>query len=122
VSAQTGVLTLSIPPPWHAFRSDSGSKAQAERRVDETHTDRAVGRQNLRNRREHSVEYIRTKLAIPDFVLAHVDYRYFELPNATQERFATRRLKDISLTGFPSSLLQNLLSPLWSLSVSSIPG
>src|SRR5689334_12751467 len=82
---------------------------------------RAVGRQNLRNRREHSVEYIRTKLAILDFVLAHVDYRYFELPNATQERFATRRLKDISLTSFPSSLLQNLLSPLWSLSVSSIP-
>src|SRR6266700_1850242 len=39
---------------------------------------RAVGRQNLRNRREHSVEYIRTKLAILDFVLAHLDYRYFE--------------------------------------------
>ena len=78
MSAQTGVLTLSIPPPWRAFRSDSGSKAQAQRRVDETHTDRAVGRQNLRNRREHSVEYIRTKLAILDFVLAHLDYRYFE--------------------------------------------
>ena len=39
---------------------------------------RAVGRENLRNRREHSVEYIRTKLAILDFVLAHLDYRYFE--------------------------------------------
>lgn len=39
---------------------------------------RAVGRQNLRNRREHSLEYIRTKLAILDFVLAHLDYRYFE--------------------------------------------
>src|SRR5215472_5875318 len=39
---------------------------------------RAVGRQNLRNRRQHSVEYMRTKLAILDFVLAHLDYRYLE--------------------------------------------
>jgi hypothetical protein len=40
--------------------------------------DRAVGRQNLPNRREHSVEYMRTKLAILDFVLAHLEYRYLE--------------------------------------------
>jgi hypothetical protein len=39
---------------------------------------RAVGRQNLRNRREHSVEYIRTRLAILDFVLAHLEYCYLE--------------------------------------------
>ena len=39
---------------------------------------RAIGRENLRNRREHSVEHIRTKLAIFDFVLAHLDYRYLE--------------------------------------------
>jgi hypothetical protein len=39
---------------------------------------RAVGRQNLRTRREHSVEYMRTKLAILDFVLAHLDYHYFD--------------------------------------------
>ncbi len=39
---------------------------------------RAIGRENLRNRREHSVEHIRTKLAILDFVLAHLDYRYLE--------------------------------------------
>src|ERR1700746_2619928 len=39
---------------------------------------RAVGHRNLRNRREHSAEYMRTKLAILDFVLAHLDYRYFE--------------------------------------------
>jgi hypothetical protein len=39
---------------------------------------RALGRENLRNRREHSTEYIRTKLAILDFVLAHLDYRYLE--------------------------------------------
>jgi hypothetical protein len=39
---------------------------------------RAIGREHLRNRREHSVEHIRTKLAILDFVLAHLDYRYLE--------------------------------------------
>jgi|SRR5579859_2442 len=39
---------------------------------------RAIGRENLRNRREHSVEHIRTKLAILDFVLAHLDCRYLE--------------------------------------------
>jgi hypothetical protein len=39
---------------------------------------RAIGRENLRNPREHSVEHIRTKLAILDFVLGHLDYRYLE--------------------------------------------
>jgi hypothetical protein len=39
---------------------------------------RAIGLENLRNRREHSVEHIRTKLAILRFVLAHLDYRYLE--------------------------------------------
>ena len=39
---------------------------------------RAIDRQELRNRREHSVEYIRTKLAILDFVMAHLDYQYLE--------------------------------------------
>ena len=39
---------------------------------------RAIARENLRNRREHSVEHIRTRLAVLDFVLAHIDYRYLE--------------------------------------------
>ena len=39
---------------------------------------RAIGRENLRNRREHSVEHIRTRLVILDFILAHLDYRYLE--------------------------------------------
>ena len=39
---------------------------------------RAIGRENLRNRREHSVEHIRTRLVILDFVLAHLAYRYLE--------------------------------------------
>jgi hypothetical protein len=39
---------------------------------------RAIGREHLRNRREHSVEHMRTKLAILDYVLGHLDYRYLE--------------------------------------------
>lgn len=39
---------------------------------------RAIDREELRNRREHSGEHIRTKLAILDFVIAHLDYRYLE--------------------------------------------
>jgi hypothetical protein len=39
---------------------------------------RAIARENLRNHREHSVEHIRTKLAILDFVLEHLDCRYLE--------------------------------------------
>src|SRR2546425_10030020 len=39
---------------------------------------RAIGREDLRHRREHSVEHIRTRLAILDFVLAHLGYCYLE--------------------------------------------
>src|SRR6267378_103894 len=48
---------------------------------------RAICRHNLRNRREPSVEYIRTKLAILDFVLAHLDYRYLETEAEKVEYF-----------------------------------
>jgi hypothetical protein len=51
---------------------------------------RALGRQNLRNRREHSVEYIRTKLAILDFVLAHFDYRYLETEGEKVDYFCSK--------------------------------
>lgn len=39
---------------------------------------RAIGRENLRNRREHGLEHIRSRLMILDFVLGHPDYNYFE--------------------------------------------
>jgi|SRR2546429_953831 len=51
---------------------------------------RAVGRENLRNRREHSVEYIRSKLVILDFVLAHLDYRYFETEAEKVQYFCSK--------------------------------
>jgi len=39
---------------------------------------RAIGRENIRNRREHSPEHIRTRLVILDFILVHQEYKYLE--------------------------------------------
>ena len=51
---------------------------------------RSIGRENLRNRREHSVEHIRAKLAILDFVLRHLDYRYLETETEKVDYFCRR--------------------------------
>jgi hypothetical protein len=61
---------------------------------------RAIGRENLRNRREHSVEHIRTKLVILDFVLAHLDYSYLETETEKVDYFC--RKLSISRTILPS--------------------
>src|SRR6516225_8052673 len=39
---------------------------------------RLIDRENLRNRRRHSTEFIRTRLLLLDFVLANRAYDYFE--------------------------------------------
>jgi len=51
---------------------------------------RSIGRENLRNRREHSVEHIRAKLAILDFVLGHLDYRYLETETQKVDYFCRK--------------------------------
>jgi hypothetical protein len=51
---------------------------------------RAIGRENLRNRREHSVEHMRAKLAILDFVLGHLDYRYLETETEKVDYFCRK--------------------------------
>jgi hypothetical protein len=61
---------------------------------------RAIGRENLRNRREHSVEHIRAKLAILDFVLGHLDYRYLETETQKVDYFC--RKLSISRTLLPA--------------------
>jgi hypothetical protein len=61
---------------------------------------RAIRRENLRNRREHSAEHIRTKLAILDFVLAHLDYSYLETETEKVDYFC--RKLSISRTILPS--------------------
>lgn len=39
---------------------------------------RQIGHENLRNRREHEYEYIRTRIAMLDFVLSNLGNRYLE--------------------------------------------
>jgi hypothetical protein len=39
---------------------------------------RHLGRENLRNRREHEIEYVQRRLAMLDFVLAHLTLNYLE--------------------------------------------
>jgi hypothetical protein len=51
---------------------------------------RAIACENLRNRREHSVEHIRTKLAVLDFVLAHLQYRYLETEAEKVDYFCSK--------------------------------
>jgi hypothetical protein len=38
----------------------------------------AIGKKNVRFRRKHSLEYIRTRLAALDFILGKLDYTFFE--------------------------------------------
>src|SRR6266566_1364773 len=37
-----------------------------------------IGRENLRNRREHELEYVQRRIGILDFVLSHPEYKYLE--------------------------------------------
>src|SRR5882724_6501492 len=39
---------------------------------------RQIGRVNLRNRREHEIEYIQRRIGILDFVLSHPEWEYLE--------------------------------------------
>jgi hypothetical protein len=53
---------------------------------------RQIGRENLRNRREHEIEFIRQRIAMLDFVLANREYRYLET-EPEKVRFFGERLK-----------------------------
>lgn len=37
-----------------------------------------IGKENIRNRRKHSLEFIRTRIVLLDFILANLQYDYFE--------------------------------------------
>ncbi len=39
---------------------------------------RQIGKENLRNRREHELEYIRARIAMLDFVLGNLEHNYLE--------------------------------------------
>ena len=52
-----------------------------------------IGKENLRNRRRHSVEFIRTRLVLLDFVIANQQYDYLE----TEEQKVGYFCKELAL-------------------------
>jgi hypothetical protein len=52
---------------------------------------RHLGRENLRNRREHEIEYVQRRLAMLDFVLAHLALNYLETEPDKHWYFAQMR-------------------------------
>lgn len=53
---------------------------------------RQIGRENLRNRREHEIEFIRRRIAMLDFVLANPERSYLET-ESEKVRFFCEQLK-----------------------------
>jgi len=53
---------------------------------------RQIGRENLRNRRKHEIEFIRQRIAMLDFVLANQESRYLET-EPEKVRFFSDQLK-----------------------------
>lgn len=51
----------------------------------------AIGKDNVRFRRKHSLEYIRTRLAALDFILGKLDYTFFETEQE-KVRYLTEQL------------------------------
>jgi hypothetical protein len=61
---------------------------------------RHLGRENLRNRREHEIEYVQRRLAMLDFVLAHLDLNYLE--TEPDKHWYFEQMRGISVHYFPS--------------------
>ena len=61
----------------------------------------AIGKAHLRNRREHELDYIKTRLLGLDFILANPEDRYFETPEE-KRRYLIERFK-LSESLFSSS-------------------
>src|SRR5439155_21863469 len=50
----------------------------------------AIGKDYLRNRREHELAHIKARLLAPDFILAHPKENYFETAEAKRRYFIER--------------------------------
>jgi hypothetical protein len=61
---------------------------------------RHLGRENLRNRREHEIAYVERRLAMLDFVLSHLDLDYLETEPEKRAYFEQKR--GIPSHNFPS--------------------
>jgi len=49
-----------------------------------------IGKENIRNRRQHSLEFIRTRLVLLDFILANQQHDYLETEQAKLSYFLRR--------------------------------
>jgi len=54
----------------------------------------AIGKDNVRFRRKHSTEYIRTRLAALDFILGKLDYKFFETEQEKVHHFTEQLAVD----------------------------
>lgn len=61
---------------------------------------RHLGRENLRNRREHEIAYVQRRLAMLDFVLSHLDLDYLE--TEPEKRAYFEQTSGIPAHHFPS--------------------
>lgn len=70
---------------------------------------RLIGRDDLRNRRRHSVEFIRTRLLLLDFILANPQHDYFEAEQDKLHFFCDEL--GISKKVLPAKAYDGVLSP-----------
>src|SRR5262249_4488130 len=71
---------------YHSYRSGGRVYHLFARKVYQ-----AIDRENLRTRKKHELEYVKTRLVALDFVLAHPDRHYLETEQDKREYFVTRR-------------------------------
>jgi len=75
----------------------------------------AIGRENIRNRRNHEFQFIKTRLLVLDFILANQRHHYFELkPNGTRSK-----VPPFSIFGVPTLYTTYYLDPVFAGGLSS---
>jgi hypothetical protein len=70
---------------YHAYRSGGRVYHLFARKVYQ-----AIDRENLRTRKRHQLEYVKTRLVALDFVLAHLNHQYLEIEQDKCEYFVTQ--------------------------------
>lgn len=70
---------------YHSYRSGGRVYHVFARKVYQ-----AIERENLRTRKKHELAYVKTRLVVLDFVLAHLNYQYVETEEDKCEHFVTQ--------------------------------